>query len=327
MDTIPQPVLLSVLVVGFVTSAVLLTRFGVWVWCYILRPSSLPRYLHGETTPWALVTGASDGIGKGFAKELLAAGFNVILHGRNPTKLANLKREFAARYPNREIDIAVADVSAAGSERAVVKVVGDRRLTVLVNNVGGHPGGRADYRSLEDFGGEDLDLNINMNARFPAQLTRQLIPVLRKNQPSLIINIGSLGAVSAPPYLTIYSGTKAFNKAFSYSLCAELRHDPSTKDIEVLFIQVGEVVSNTYLLSESLVSPSAERFAKAALNRVGCGYLGAAGWIVHSMQEFAFGWTPEFLAIKTVTDVIVRNKHCGRTSRWISYGYSTVFCP
>jgi 17beta-estradiol 17-dehydrogenase / very-long-chain 3-oxoacyl-CoA reductase len=308
MDSIPASVQLVLVIVGLVTVAISLPRFACWAWCYLLRPSSLPRYLHGETTPWALVTGASDGIGKGFAQVLLEAGFNVILHGRNPTKLANLKKEFNAMFPKQSIDIAVADASVAGSEAEVVKVVGDRRLTVLINNVGGHITGRADYRTLEEFGEDDLNRTLNMNARFPAQLTRQLIPILKKNQPSLIINVGSLSSISAPPYLTMYCGGKAFNQAFSYSLSAELACDPSTKDMEVLFIQVGEVVSNTHLLAENLICPSSLPFARASLNRVGCGYRGTAGYIIHAMQEFAFYFTPESLGIKLVTDIVSQKK-------------------
>src|ERR1700753_2924849 len=70
-----------------------------------LRQSSLNRYLSdpdGRPT-WALVTGASDGIGLGIAQELCARDVNVVLHGRDPTKLARVAKELTAMFPKRKI--------------------------------------------------------------------------------------------------------------------------------------------------------------------------------------------------------------------------------
>jgi 17beta-estradiol 17-dehydrogenase / very-long-chain 3-oxoacyl-CoA reductase len=68
------------------------------------RPSSLPRYgkkhrLYKPTyKTWALVTGATDGLGVAWAHELAASGFNIVLHGRNPAKLATIKAELEAAH-------------------------------------------------------------------------------------------------------------------------------------------------------------------------------------------------------------------------------------
>ena len=64
--------------------------------------SGLPKYL--RKTPdggasWALVTGASDGIGRALSSEVAARGFNVLIHGRNESKLSNVREELAAVYP------------------------------------------------------------------------------------------------------------------------------------------------------------------------------------------------------------------------------------
>jgi 17beta-estradiol 17-dehydrogenase / very-long-chain 3-oxoacyl-CoA reductase len=66
------------------------------------RPSSLSRYNHSNA--YALITGSSDGIGFGFAHELLLSrGFNVILHGRNEKKLAGIKSDLIKQYPSRDV--------------------------------------------------------------------------------------------------------------------------------------------------------------------------------------------------------------------------------
>ena len=289
-----------------ITVLYLLIRLIFWVWLYI-RPSSLPRYLHGQTTAWALVTGASDGIGKEFARELLAGGFNVILHGRNEVKLSKVKSELLSVFPSREIEIAVADASILGAEASVVKVVGDRNLTVLVNNVGGHVGG-ATYRSLEEYTADSLDANINVNLRFPTHLTQRLLPLLKRNQPSLIINIGSLSAVTGPPYLTIYAGSKAYNQSFSESLSAEMR--ANKQDVEVLFVQVGEVVSGSHEVPQGFFTPDSKTFAKASLKRVGCGYRAVLGFMPHSILINAWHLMPvwEEMKVKVLTEEIMKKR-------------------
>ncbi|KAK8076217.1 hypothetical protein PG994_003489 [Apiospora phragmitis] len=121
--------------------AVGLSPFGSLVLVY-LRPSRLIRYAHSSVNgdaPWALVTGASDGIGRAFARQLAADGFNVVLHGRNHAKLsgviAQLQLELSRQnngYNNKSnpppLDFA-----------AIQQKLGSMNLTVLINNAGGGP--------------------------------------------------------------------------------------------------------------------------------------------------------------------------------------------
>lgn len=130
------------LLVSIIGTGVVLTviaRFGRFLWSYLLRPSSLPRYCHSETGSWALITGASDGIGRGFADELLSNGFNVLIHGRNEEKLQGIQKGMKLRWPRRGVEYVVADASETNAELRVVEKVKTLpgRLTVLVNNVGG----------------------------------------------------------------------------------------------------------------------------------------------------------------------------------------------
>lgn len=92
-------------------------------------------------SPWALVTGASDGIGVGFAEELASQGFNVILHGRNAEKLQTVSETLQAQFPGRKFKILVLDaVQDAGNVdkiQAALAEFKDLNLKVLINNVGG----------------------------------------------------------------------------------------------------------------------------------------------------------------------------------------------
>src|SRR3984893_12013911 len=94
LDLLSQHITMT-LVIGFLTAVGTLAASTVLfylsraVFVYFLRPTSLACYLSNDTAhpSWALITGSTDGIGLGFAKELCSRGFNVLLHGRNMGKL------------------------------------------------------------------------------------------------------------------------------------------------------------------------------------------------------------------------------------------------
>ena len=231
------------------------------------RPSSLKRYLHGADA-WAFVTGASDGIGRGFAQELAQNGFNVVLHGRNLTKLETIKAQLQNQFPKVEFRVLVADASSTSHQQIdeLVATLNDIHLTVLINNVGA----AIEVAPLEDTTSEEIDAIINTNARFPTQLTKTLLPKLTQtNSPSLIMNIGSMGDFCVP-YASIYGGSKGFN--MTWSSCSAMELKSEGKDVEFLAISVGRVTDVSHNKKKaSFFTPSARTMARAALQRVGCG--------------------------------------------------------
>jgi 17beta-estradiol 17-dehydrogenase / very-long-chain 3-oxoacyl-CoA reductase len=72
---------------------------------------SFHKFRDNNAEPWAIVTGGSDGIGRGYVEELLFRGFNVIVHGRSKEKLAKLKVDLERQYPTRSIATVIADAS------------------------------------------------------------------------------------------------------------------------------------------------------------------------------------------------------------------------
>lgn len=106
-------------------------------WFYFLRPSSVRKYLHGPA-PYAIVTGATDGIGKAVARELYARGFNLIIHGRNEEKIRKVIDEIKAVRGNGDIRYFVADAQKAGHDFAqLLAPFADLNITLVINNVGG----------------------------------------------------------------------------------------------------------------------------------------------------------------------------------------------
>lgn len=100
----------SIYVLGGLTSAYYATQFLRFLHLHI-RSSSLLNYRRSANT-WALVTGASDGIGLAFVKELAHKGFNVVLHGRNPDKLEKLKKKLSDEFPDAQFRTLVGAIIA-----------------------------------------------------------------------------------------------------------------------------------------------------------------------------------------------------------------------
>ena len=261
-----------------------------------IRTSSLSRYNHSNA--YALITGASDGIGLGFAHELLANGFNIILHGRNESKLKGIQSDLQKQYPSKEVKYYVADAARTGPDAknamsAMLSQFGDLPITILINNVGGMAGVDPLFDALEKRTPEQVEHVIAMNSIYPTQMTRALLPILQKNSPSLIMNISSLAAVVPIPYGSIYNGAKSYLGHWSHSMTLEMR--ALKRDVEVLLMEVGMVVTpgNLVANSENLFTPGARHMAKSALQKVGCGKWKVVGYWGHALQKNSLYWLPE----------------------------------
>jgi len=273
-----------------------------------LSPSKLYRYHHDKLgSTWALVTGGSDGIGRGFVDNLLAQGFNVLLHGRNSEKLDRIQKELSKQYPNESIRTVVSDASATTPDidaigNAVTSLPGP--LTVLINNVGGTPPG-SDFSTVDAQSSSYIDSLINMNLRFPTQVTRALLPTLKTNKPSLIINIGSVAGELPMPYVTTYGACKSFNNHFSRALKAEMRAEGLAGQVEVLGVLVAKVISaSTKENRVDFFTATSDQLAKAALAKVGCGKALVWAWWRHWVQSLALAVVPEALLERILVGVL-----------------------
>lgn len=284
-----------------------------------LLPSSLSDYLSPNHESWALITGSTAGIGFGFAQELCAQGFNVILHGKDDKVLqlaaARLQREF----PQRRIRTFLFDASKntiTHLDYYLVVALRDKDkdrlfpLRILINNIGGQSGQtKTIYQRLADYSSEEVSCVMNVNAHFTTQITRALLPVLSLSASSLIINISSLSAPGLP-YLCVYAPCKSYIESFTRSLRAELHAEQAP--IDVMGIMCGAVQSQGHRLQTGLFVPTSRAMARAALRQVrrkpgpgGSGstfglrelVLGQPALVTaywpHAVQEWVFGILPE----------------------------------
>ena len=279
--------------IGVLTSTYVLLRACKFFY-YRLRPSRLPVYLQGSKEAWALVTGASDGIGEVFAHELCCQGFNLILHGRNKQKLEKVAASLAKSCPSRQTRLFIADASIPASlDGTVMNIVKDLKLTVLVNNVGGVGHLRAgSFMPLEEGTQEEVEDTINLNVLFTTQLTRILLPTLIRNEPSLMINTGSITSMGMP-WLVTYSASKGFLASFSQALQSELLGDG--RDIRVHYLAAGAFASNAHKVTPDLFTPDGRTLAKEALRRAGSGPVIMVPHLGHALQAVFLSMLPERL--------------------------------
>lgn len=143
-----------------------------------------------------LVTGATDGIGLATVKLLIAQGHEVLLHGRNPTKLERLAKDLAAPSGG-VLETHVADLSRMAEVAALAQSVSERhaRLDVLINNAG-------IFRCADPVTPDGLDVRFAVNTLAPYLLTRRLLPLL--GGAGRVINLSS--AAQAPVDLPALAG-------------------------------------------------------------------------------------------------------------------------
>ncbi|MGV9229150.1 SDR family NAD(P)-dependent oxidoreductase [Streptomyces nigra] len=142
-----------------------------------------------------LLTGATSGLGRYVAFELVRAGHRVLAHGRDADRTERLVEELRA---HGEADGYVADLASLGQVRELAAhVAGDHpELDVLINNaaIGGGPD-----PTRRELSADGHELRLAVNCLAPVVLTRALLPVLRANAPARIVNVGSAGQEPLDP--------------------------------------------------------------------------------------------------------------------------------
>lgn len=180
---------------------------------------------------FAVVTGASQGIGKYIAIALAKRSFNLLLIARSADKLRLLKQELETMYKVR-VEYLVLDLSDSGSAQTLFDCCTQLSapITVLVNNAGFGLWG-----NFEELAIGEQEKMIQLNVGSLTSITHALLPLLRGNAAAYILNVASTAAYQAVPTLAVYAATKAYVLSFSRAL----RHELRSKNISVTCISPG----------------------------------------------------------------------------------------
>lgn len=173
---------------------------------------------------YALITGASKGIGRAIAKELASQKINILLVARSENLLTELANEIEKEY-KVQCHYLVADLSRPEAPDKVYAWCLDKkyRATILVNNAGYGLSGSFEGRPIE----EHIEM-INVSMLSTMKLIHLFLPELKQQKKAYILNIGSSAAYQAVPYLSTYAAAKSFIVSFSRALRYELRNSNVT---------------------------------------------------------------------------------------------------
>lgn len=143
--------------------------------------------------PTILITGATDGLGRAVAERLAQQGATLLLHGRDPERLAETARAVEAVSGNDRISTHRADLASLQEVRALAESVQTttRELQVLISNAGIGTGKPDLTTRQESRDGYELRFAVNYLAGF--LLTQLLLPLLRRSAPARIVNVASIG--------------------------------------------------------------------------------------------------------------------------------------
>lgn len=185
---------------------------------------------------YALVTGASQGLGRAIAEELARRGHNLMLAALPGTGLAELTASLVGRY-NVSARFLETDLMRREAPSELLAYVRNNgiEVDVLVNNVGiGHGGAIGDYSDAA------IEESVFLNMRCTTLMTNAFKDELCNRSRAYILNIGSFGGFMPVPFKSIYSATKSYIYNFSLAVREELR----SQGVSVSVAMPGGIITN-----------------------------------------------------------------------------------
>jgi uncharacterized protein len=184
----------------------------------------------------AIVTGASKGIGKAFANELAAAGYDLLMVARSE-KILSEEATQLSRIFGINAHVLALDLGDQQASASILNWCAQNQFfpSVLINNAGYACWGYFDQIELSK---HQKMMQVNMSTL--VNLTHAIIPLLEKNERSYILNVASTAAFQAVPTMSLYAASKAFVRSFSRGLRYELRKT----NISVTCLSPGPVATN-----------------------------------------------------------------------------------
>ncbi len=188
---------------------------------------------------YALITGASSGIGEEFARQLAARGWSLVLVARSQDRLEALRSELMFAHMGIDVLAITLDLTVPGAPVELFQRTQAANLDVnlLVNNAG--------FGAFGDFASIDLERQrrmIALNIAAPVELAHLYLQPMIQRRGGGVINIASVTGFAPLPYSAVYAATKAFVCSFSEALYEEARQ----QGVHVLVVNPGSTETNFF---------------------------------------------------------------------------------
>lgn len=166
---------------------------------------------------WAIVTGASSGIGLELSHLLAESGFHLLINARNESKLQQVSSELKQAY-KIEVRVVAGDLSDPATIERLLSAARDLPIGLLINNAGFGTSGAFLKSSLH----EELSM-MRMNCEAVLRLTHHFVQVFKARQKGGIVFLSSIVAFQGVPFSAHYAATKAYVQSLSEGLSVELK--------------------------------------------------------------------------------------------------------
>jgi len=248
---------------------------------------------------WALVTGASAGIGSALARDLAGRGCNLVLTARRRERLEQLASELTAGG-GVNVEIVAADLALPGAPEQIFEFTSQKKIAIqlLANNAGFGAYGYFDQIDLQ----KQLDM-VQVNCSAVIHLTHLFLPQMLERGSGDILILASTAAFQAVPFITTYAATKGFDLHLGEALFEEF----AARGIRVCVLCPGPTTSEFHAVSESPSGPSklfeaAEKVARVGLEGLMRGKSCVVSGTLNNIQVQALRLAPR----RTVTGAAAR---------------------
>jgi len=244
------------------------------------------KYFSKKYGPWALITGASSGIGKEMAKQLAAEHMNLIIVARRENLLAELKTELTIKH-NIKVKILALDLTEAGAVEQLDKITSSLDIGLVIPNAG--------IEMVGDFVDADIQKNsdlLQLNSVVPMQIANIFGSRLKKRGKGGILFVSSLFAYQGIPFVANYAASKAYILTLGEALHVELK--PYGVNVSVLSpgLTATDMVRNMPIDFKKIpmLTMTPERTVKIGLNS-----LGKKVTVVPGLINKIYAWENRFI--------------------------------
>lgn len=259
----------TVFAIGVLKATTFILSFSSLVLDLFVLPGTNYGKYGAKKGNYCVVTGASDGIGKEYARQMAKRGFNLVLISRTLSKLESLQSEFEKEY-KVQVRILAIDISQDSAENysKIQQTCTGIPITVLINNVGQSHSIPVPFLETMD---DEMRSIITINTTATLKITQIVAPLIVKTAKEsrckgLILTMGSFGGLLPTPLLATYSGSKAFLQNWSAALAGELK----SQNVDVEFVLSYLVTSAmSKIRKTSALIPNPKQFVAATLSSVG----------------------------------------------------------
>jgi len=267
----------------------------------VFRSGNNPRK-YGE---WAIVTGATDGIGKAISFELARKGCSVLLLSRTAAKLEVTMQELKKAYPNVQVRTMAIDFGnfTEAVREQLKELVETLDVGVLVNNVGMTYDFCQYFHELSD---AEVSAMLAVNIESTTWMTRTVLPGMRSRKRGAVLNMSSAASRPPTPLLAEYSAAKGYIENFTRALDVEYASQGIRFQCQSPYwVATAMTFPNSKIPLEkraTFFTPTATRYARCSVAQIGNDVMISPYW-VHDLALWIQDCIPEFLKVPVIMKI------------------------